>query len=207
MNASLKKILKRCLPISRSREYMGKFLARYYNSKFQKFCIIAEGVRLRPGCRIYNDTRSRDAITIGAGSIIDGELMVFGGFGKIEIGESCFVGPNTRVWSNQSIRIGNRVLISHNVNIFDSMTHQMDSRSRAWQFGEIVQRGHPKGLDLGARPICIGDDCWVACNAILLRGVTLGRGCVVGAGSVVTKDVEEYTIVAGNPAKYIGRSN
>ena len=52
-------------------------------------------------------------------------------------------------------------------------------------------------------PVVIGNDVWIGARVIILPGVHIGDGCVIGAGSVVTKDVEEYTVVAGNPAKFI----
>ena len=52
-------------------------------------------------------------------------------------------------------------------------------------------------------PIIIEDDVWIGANAIILSGVTIGEGAIIGAGSVVTKNVEPYTIFAGNPAKKI----
>ena len=63
--------------------------------------------------------------------------------------------------------------------------------------------GHPDDLDLGERPVSIGDDVWIGANAMILRGVTLGEGAVVGAGAVVTGDVPAHTIVAGNPATVV----
>ncbi|MNR23677.1 putative acetyltransferase [compost metagenome] len=54
------------------------------------------------------------------------------------------------------------------------------------------------------KPVIIGTDVWIACNAILLPGVTIGNGCVIAAGSIVTHSTPPYTIVAGVPAKVIG---
>jgi len=54
-----------------------------------------------------------------------------------------------------------------------------------------------------AYPITIGDDCWIGGNVTILAGVKIGNGCVVGAGSVVTKDIEDYSVVVGNPARLI----
>jgi len=56
-----------------------------------------------------------------------------------------------------------------------------------------------------ALPITVEDDVWVGGSVVVCPGVTLGKGCVVGAGSVVTKNVEQYTVVAGNPARLLRR--
>lgn len=129
--------------------------------------------------------------------------MVFAHGGSISVGEWCFVGKGTRVWSAGSIDIGDRVLISHNVNIFDSLTHPLSARKRHSQFKAIMLTGHPSDIDLGEQPVTIANDAWVGANACVLRGVSIGEGAVVAAGSVVTKDVPPYTIVAGNPARVI----
>lgn len=61
----------------------------------------------------------------------------------------------------------------------------------------------------GARSeqIIIGNDVWLAANVVILPNVEIGYGAIVGAGSIVTKDVDPYTIVCGNPAKYISKRN
>ena len=61
--------------------------------------------------------------------------------------------------------------------------------------------------DSPVRPIVIGDDVWIGANVIILPGVSIGKGCVIGAGSVVTKSVPEYSVVAGTPAKIITKRN
>lgn len=159
---------------------------------------------LHDTARIINNLGDTNAISIGAFSHIKGELLTFGHGGKIQIGQYCYIGENSRIWSAKSISIGDRVLISHDVNIFDNITHPLSPKARHEQFKEIITNGHPKKLDLDERPIIICDDVLIGCMSVILRGITLGAGAVIGAGSVVTQDVPAYTIVAGNPARKIG---
>jgi len=86
-----------------------------------------------------------------------------------------------------SIRIGSNVLFGPNVQIYTA-SHPIDALERR------------KGLEF-AKPISIGDDCWVGGGVIISPGITIGDRCVVGAGAVVTKDIPSDTIVVGNPAK------
>ncbi len=142
-------------------------------------------------------------IRVGENSRIEGELLVFAHSGEISIGDWCFIGPGTRVWSGASIQIGNRVMISHNVNILDNLTHPIDPEQRHLHFRHIMQQGHPEDVELGDLPVVIEDDAWIAASATVLRGVRIGRGAIIGAGSVVTADVSPMTVVAGNPARVI----
>jgi len=65
-------------------------------------------------------------------------------------------------------------------------------------------RNGTKGPEYG-KEIHVGEDCWIGGNVVILPGVRIGRGSVVGAGSVVTKSVDAFTVVAGNPASFIRR--
>jgi len=145
----------------------------------------------------------KQCIVIGKSAHILGELLTFKHGGKIKIGDECYVGEDTRIWAASSINIGNRVLISHQVNIFDSQTHSLSAKKRNEHFKAIFSTGHPDNIDLDERPVVIEDDVWVGCSSIILRGVHIGRGAVIGAGSVVTKDVPDWTVVAGNPARTV----
>jgi len=129
--------------------------------------------------------------------------MILGHGGRITIGEWCYVGVGTRIWSGASIDIGNRVLISHSVNIFDNLSHPIRASERHEQAKQIFTLGHPRKLSLDDRPIKICDDAWIGACAMVMRGVTIGEGGIVAAGAVVTKDVPAYSIVAGNPATVI----
>ena len=69
---------------------------------------------------------------------------------------------------------------------------------------KIFSDGHPEELkDVHSSPVIIENDAWIGFNATILKGVKIGEGAIIGAASVVTKDVAPYTIVAGNPAKLI----
>ncbi|MDP2143181.1 MAG: acyltransferase [Gallionella sp.] len=166
-------------------------------------CILGNGARLHPSARIRNIAGDSARIAIGEKSHIAGELLLFRHGGQISLGTWCYVGEGARLWSAKSIRIGNRVLISHDVNIFDSLTHPLSAEDRHLHFRAIVETGHPDSIDLGEREIEIGDDVWIGAGAILLRGVKIGTGAIIGAGSVVTHDVAPFSIVAGNPARVI----
>jgi len=161
------------------------------------------GVVLYDTARIINPMGDVNAIKIGAFTHVRGELATFGHGGEIVIGKYCYIGEQSRVWSALKICIGDRVLISHNVNIFDNITHPINPKARHEQFKQIITTGHPKSIDLKERPVKIADDVLVGCNSIILSGVIIGQGAIIGAGSVVTRDVPSYTIVAGNPARVI----
>ncbi len=145
---------------------------------------------------------------IGDNTQILGQIVVLAHGGSIQLGAWCFVGENSRIWSGQSIRIGDRVLISHGVNIHDTISHSLSADSRHKHLIQIVSKGHPKQFsDLPSQaPIIIEDDVWLGFNSVVLRGVTIGKGSIVGAASVVTKNVEPFSIVVGNPARVVGRS-
>jgi acetyltransferase-like isoleucine patch superfamily enzyme len=107
---------------------------------------------------------------------------------EIIIGDDCgFTG--TTLVADASIRIGNRVLVGGNASIVDT------------DFHPLTPEGRSKDINAGtSRPIEIGDDVFIGMNSLILKGVTVGDGSVVGAGSVVSRDVPPHTIVAGNPA-------
>ncbi|MCP3477060.1 acetyltransferase [Bradyrhizobium sp. CCGUVB1N3] len=166
-------------------------------------CRLQEGAFLAHCARIRNALGDSDQIVIGPYSHIRGELMILGHGGRISIGEWCYVGVGTRIWSGASIQIGNRVLISHSVNIFDNLSHPIKASERHEQARQIFSTGHPRMVFLDDRPIKISDDAWIGAGAMVMRGVTIGEGGIVAAGAVVTKDVPAYAIVAGNPATVV----
>lgn len=143
-------------------------------------------------------------VKVGEKSCIRGCLEIQRECGKIEIGKNCYIGDHSRIWAADNIKIGNNVLIAHNVNIFDNDTHPIDYLERRDDAENIIFRGIRKNYQsLHSSPVEIGHDTWIGCNSIILKGVKIGKGTIVAAGSVVTKDVPPNVIVAGNPAKIV----
>jgi acetyltransferase-like isoleucine patch superfamily enzyme len=158
--------------------------------------------------QIYNHQNNPLQISIGSRSQIKGNLLVFKYGGKITIGNDTYIGEDSRIWSGKNISIGNHVLISHQVNIIDSNSHELNSKERTERYDELISRGDwNREGNIISKEIIIEDDVWINFNAIILKGVTIGKGAVVAAGSVVTKDVAPYTMVAGNPAIFVKKVN
>lgn len=106
----------------------------------------------------------------------------------------------------KKISIGNNVLISHDVDIFDHQTHPIDPLERQEHYKEILGlKATSQEPNWNAKEVIIKDNAWICAKVIILSGVIIGESAIVAAGSVVTKNVEDWTIVAGNPAKAIKR--
>lgn len=164
--------------------------------------ILGPGTRFTGTGRVYNIRGMKDAIVIGANSVVAGSLTTFAHLGKIRIGEWCYVGEGSRIWSACEVTIGDRVQISHNVDIHDTNSHPFDRSLRYEQNKAILKSGHPR-QDPGilSKPVSIGNDAWIGFGATILKGVTIGEGAIVGAHTVVTRDVPPFTVVVGNPAR------
>jgi len=167
-------------------------------------CRAEASVRFMSDATVLNHHGDPGRIRIASGCVLRGELLIFPQGGFISIGKDSFVGASTHIWSAINITIGSRVLISHQVNIFDSDTHPIDDpEARHSQFISIRGGIHPIEIDLKARPVIIGDDALICCGAIILKGVSIGSAAVVGAGAVVVSDVPARTVVVGNPARVV----
>ena len=150
---------------------------------------------------VFNLQRDKTIINIGSNTHIRGELLVFPYGGEIQIGDWCYLGEGTRVWSGEKIVIGNHVAIAHNVSIAD-FAHETDYLERAAGLERILTKGHPevKG-NIPTAPIIIEDYVAIYPNSSILRGVRIGEGAVISAGSVVLSDVPSFTLMMGNPAR------
>jgi acetyltransferase-like isoleucine patch superfamily enzyme len=110
---------------------------------------------------------------------------------NVRLGKNVFINFYAVFLDTCLISIGSRTLVGPNVSFF-SGTHPLDP----------ITRNGTQGPEMG-KEIHVGEDCWIGGNVSILPGVNIGRGSVVGAGSVVTKSVPNFTVVAGNPARFI----
>lgn len=116
-------------------------------------------------------------------------------FRNVSIGNNTYIGKNCVIQSEHGeIIIGNNVMFGAGVHIHGG--------NHEYNHVGMLMRNVTKAHGQDGRVI-IKDDVWVGSNAMILKGVKIGSGAVIGAGAIVTKDVEPYTIVAGNPARKI----
>ena len=177
-----------------------KILVALRNFRFRNVATISKSSEVTWCGKIVNTYNDKTAVNIGANSIIEGELLVFPPTGRISIGDWCYLGNLSRVWAKENVTIGNRVLISHNVNIFDNQTHPINPTQRHDHFKTIMQLGHISNNNIISDQIIIEDDVWIGANTTLLMGIKIGKGAIIGANSLVLKNVKPFTFVAGNPA-------
>lgn len=121
---------------------------------------------------------------------------------EITIGDNVYIGKYCSLETD--MEIGSDVLIGSNVGLVGKYDHDYTSIGKSIKDSPWIGDADYqfKGKDLKIR---VGSDVWIGYGAVILGGVTIGRGAIVAAGSVVTRDVAPYSIVGGNPAKVISR--
>ncbi|HJT23091.1 MAG TPA: CatB-related O-acetyltransferase [bacterium] len=123
---------------------------------------------------------------------------------KYKIGDGTYGFPNIYQWTDDTgLVVGKYCSIAPEVTFVLGGEHQTDTIS-TYPFSGTYLKSFKSGIPPGTKGnIKVGNDVWIGMKALILSGVTIGDGAVIGAGSVVVKDVEPYAIVGGNPAKLI----
>lgn len=145
------------------------------------------GSRIRGSVR--RDIFPFNRFELGRHSYVESFSVLNNGVGDVVIGDFTRVGIGNTVIG--PVEIGNRVIIGQNV-VFSGLNHGYEDVTMP-----IADQ------DVTVHPIRIGDETWIGAGSVVVAGVTIGRHCVVGGGSVVTRDIPDYTVVAGNPARII----
>lgn len=119
----------------------------------------------------------------------------------LEIGDNCYIGRNSQIECN--VQMGDDVLIANNVAFVGKYDHNYTEVGVAIRHASQVRDHDYTWKELNQITV-VEDDVWIGYGSIIMSGVTIGMGAIVAAGSVVTKDVEPFTICGGNPSKKIG---
>ena len=133
-------------------------------------------------------------VELGSGSYFGFDCKIYASeFSKVKIGSDCEFNSNVMINArgNGSITIGNNVLIGPNVVL----------RSSNHSFENLEKSINKQGMNHGE--IIIKDDVWIGSNCVILQNCTIGKGSIIAAGAVVTKDIESYSVVGGVPARLI----
>lgn len=109
---------------------------------------------------------------------------------NISIGNNSGIGENSFIQDIGQVKIGDNVLMGPDIMIFTA-NHSIEKSKLINEQGYIV------------KDVKIENDVWIGARSIILPGVTVGQGSIIAAGSIVTKDIDEYSIVGGNPARFI----
>ena len=144
--------------------------------------------------RHYRSTRPI-GVRIGRHSTLyDAAMFDLGPDGEVDIGAYCLVN-STHFIANSRIEVGNYTFLSSEVYLADEPAPVAP-----------VDAAYAPPPPSDGPSIVIGDECWIGMRTVVLRGTRLGRGVIVGAGSVVQCEAPDYAIVAGNPARVVGSS-
>ena len=131
-------------------------------------------------------------VTIGRGAMIRPSSYYGGDLGKgLEIGDNSSIGPDAYVGCSGKIVIGKNVMFGPKCSLF-AENHNFADESKTIKSQGVNQKG-----------IVIEDDCWIGSNVIILDGVHIGKGCVIGAGTLITKDIPDNSIVIDKRDKNI----
>jgi len=182
--------------------------------RMRKFVSVSPSARLlrRFSVRFMATPADRIYLKVGERCLLNAAVIFESSEGLVEIGDRVYIGHDTHLISRNRITIGNDVTMAWGITIYDHNSHSFDWRERA-RVADHFYRTYGTSrcfdeldwTDVKSRPIVIGDRVWIGFDVVILKGVTIGEGAVIGARSVVSRDVEPYTVVAGNPAVLLRR--
>ncbi|CAI9633332.1 galactoside o-acetyltransferase [Alternaria burnsii] len=170
-----------------------RFKARAFANKYNTWFPDPETTDSGKGFDILAAERLRMLKTV-IGHVADDDIFIEPPFNidygcNISLGKRFYSNFNLTILDCSLVTIGDRCMFGPNVSIF-AATHEAEVQSRR----DNIEYG---------KPVVVGDDCWIGGNVVILPGVTIGRGVTVGAMSVVTKDVPDFCVVMGQPARVV----
>ena len=149
-------------------------------------------------------SRQKDALVVGAHCTMDGVHFDLGEAGRMVVGDYCYF-TNAVLLCELEVRIGSYVVIGWNTTVCDTDFHPLAPAERIADAIACSPLGKGRSRPpILKRPVIIEDDVWIGPNATILKGVRIGAGAWIEAGSLVTRDVVPRSRVLGNPAQVIG---
>ncbi|UCD55377.1 MAG: acyltransferase [Candidatus Omnitrophota bacterium] len=168
--------------------------------QLRKTAIVGKSPKI-VGPIVLNNVK-RGQLVIGDYAILRYSKLFCFGKGKLTIGNYCYLGDFTQIDAAEEVTIGNYCMLSNRIVIQDHTSHPLCPRKRRKQLIGL-QKTPTNVYDTVIKKVAIEDDVWIGMDALILKGVTIGRGSIVAARAVVTSDVPSYSIVAGNPARVV----
>ena len=158
----------------------------------------------------FRTARSGLSFEVGDDCILMCEGIFESEGGRIRIGDRVFINGNTRLITRSAIEVEDDVTIAWGCTLYDHDSHSLDYRHRMedqrtqladWKNGNFLTGKNWETVS--SAPIKIGRYAWIGFDVVILKGVTIGEGAIIGARSVVTRDVPPWTVAAGNPARVV----
>lgn len=181
------------------RKFVIKYLEYRKNNQFKKNATLLGKSTFKMKSMCINQSNNRDNIVIGKNCMIACQIYT-AKTGKVKIGENSYIGDLTRIGAIDEVVIGKYAVISNYVRILDNNNHPTEPIERYKMSKSGFYNENWEWSKSDHKPIIIEDNVWIGEFARICKGVHIGKGAIVAASAVVTKDVPEYTIVAGNPA-------
>lgn len=146
-----------------------------------------------------------NTLSVGSGSLVRGVVTFARNGSSLLVGNNTAINGATSFSIASGVEIGNNVLISYECMIMDHDGHSADPDIRKKDLPDLLEGCSKAWETVKILPVRIEDSAWIGARSIILKGVTVGQGAIVAAGSVVTKSVPPFVIVAGNPAREVGK--
>jgi len=190
-----------------------KILGRPTSGTYSKLVQIPKSSKKYSTFSLITTNPIKDKIYVKAGKdcLIDGQILFESSEGSVTFGDRVHFG-NSRIISRNRVVFGSDIYVAWGCTFYDHDSHSLNYEDRIIDRKteyETLEKGLSNRVltkdwsKVNSKPIIIQDHAWIGMNALILKGVTIGKGAIVGAGSVVTKDVPPFSIVGGNPATII----
>ncbi len=179
---------------------------------FKRYLSSDASARFLPGFSISGIAASgKKPVSIGAKTLIGAKIVLEKAGATVTIGNEVYIGASSIICANKIV-FGNNILVAWGAVFYDHDSHSLDYTLRQQDIKAVYAAFESHSGNflatknwavVNSKPIVIEDNVWIGMNALVLKGVTIGEGAIVAAGSVVTKDVPPFTVVGGNPAVVI----